>query len=153
MLFPEHIAGEDAEESYGFIVDYQREPNDILETKDYYVDLLEHRDSSVATLYVILGYDNFTGGNVFFRADDPGEFGQNSKGTGDIVTTPGVAMLHKGQHRHTPIPITSGRRVGMVIWLMGRGEYLRSVSYLPNEQLRGSDRWRRSMFYLSHDLG
>ena len=80
MTFSEHIAGEDAEENYSFIVDYQRDPNDILHEKEFDIDLKEHRDSSVATLNVCLGYDNFAGGNVSFRADEPGGFGQDSKG-------------------------------------------------------------------------
>ena len=61
MLYPEHIAGKDAEENYAFIVDYQKDPEDVLDEKDFDIDLKEHRDSSVATLNVCLGYDNFTG--------------------------------------------------------------------------------------------
>ena len=144
MIFPEHIAGEDAEENYSFIVDYQRDPNDILEEKDFDVDLKEHRDSSVATLNVCLGYDNFTGGNVSFRADDPGGFGQDSKGTGDIVMEPGLAVIHKGQHRHAALPITSGRRVNLIVWLMGKGGYVRVKPYPVEEQLTSKERWGRS---------
>ena len=33
-------------------------------TTDFDVDLKEHKDSSIATLNVCLGYDNFTGGNL-----------------------------------------------------------------------------------------
>ena len=148
MLFPEHIAGEDAEENYAFIVDYQRTPNDDANEKDFDIDLKEHRDSSVATLNVCLGYDNFTGGNVSFRADDLEGFGQNSKGTGDIVMKPGLAMLHKGQHRHAALPITNGRRVNLIIWLMGRGGYVRIMPYVTEQQLTVKERWSQ----ISRDL-
>ena len=144
MIFPEHISGEDAEESYAFIVDYQRHPDDILTENDFDIDLKEHRDSSVATLNVCLGYDNFTGGNISFRADDPGGHGQNSRGTGDIEMKPGLAMLHKGQHRHAAMPITKGRRVNLVVWLMGKGGYVRVMPYSPKEQLTSKDRWGRA---------
>ena len=144
MLYPEHISGEDAEENYAFIVDYQKDPDDDLDEKDFDIDLKEHRDSSVATLNVCLGYDNFTGGNVSFRADEPGGFGQNSRGTGEIAMTPGLAMLHKGQHRHAALPITNGRRVNLIIWLMGKGGYVRVMPYKSaEEQLTGRDRWGR----------
>ena len=141
MLFPEHISGEDAEESYTFIVDYQRNANDVLDETEFDIDLKEHRDSSVATLNVCLGYDNFTGGNVSFRADDVGGFGQNSKGTGDIVMRPGLAVLHKGQHRHAALPIKSGRRVNLIVWLMGKGGYVRIQPHLPQEQTTAHARW------------
>ena len=143
MIFPEHIAHEDAEENYAFIVDYQRDPSDILEEKDFDIDLKEHRDSSIATLNVCLGYGNFTGGNIHFRADDHGGFGQNSKGTGEVVMSPGLAMLHKGQHRHAAMPITGGRRVNLIVWLMGKGGYVRVMPYSADEQLTGVERWNR----------
>ena len=143
MLYPEHISGEDAEEHYTFIVDYQKDPDDVSDEHDFDIDLKEHRDSSVATLNACLGYENFTGGDVLFRADDAGGFGQNSKGTGSIKMRPGLAVLHKGQHRHAALPLKSGRRVNLIVWLMGKGGYVRVQPYLPQEQLTAYDRWSR----------
>ena len=97
----------------------------------------------MATLNVCLGYDNFTGGNISFRADDSAGHGQNSRGTGDIEMKPGIAMIHKGQHRHAAMPITKGRRVNLIVWLMGKGGYVRVMPYSPKEQLTSKDRWGR----------
>ena len=144
MLYPENIGAGDAEEHYSFIVDYQRNPGDApLQESDFDIDLKEHRDSSVATLNVCLGYDNFTGGNVFFRADEVsgGGLGQMAKGTGSIEMHPGLAVLHKGQHRHSALPITGGRRVNLIVWLMGKGSFVIIKPYLPHEQLTVYDRW------------
>ena len=142
MVYPEYIAGEDAAEGYSFIVDYQKETKDA--SNNFDIDLKEHRDSSVATLNVCLGYDNFTGGNVVFRADEDGMFGQNSKGTGVIVMRPGLAVIHKGQHRHAAEPIQGGRRVNLIMWLMGKDSFVRVMPYSPEEHLTAKERWSRA---------
>ena len=144
MLYPEHISGEDAEENYAFIVDYQKDADDALDETDFDIDLKEHRDSSVATLNVCLGYDNFTGGNVVFRAGEDEMFGQNSKGTGVIGMRPGTAVIHKGQHRHAAEPIKAGRRVNLIMWLMGKDSFVRVMPYSPEERLTANERWSRA---------
>jgi len=141
MIFPEHISSNDAAESYSFIVDYQKELDE--SSTEFDVDLKEHRDSSVATLNVCLGYDNFTGGNIAFREDEIGVIGQNSKGTGEVSMKPGLALIHKGQHRHAALPLESGRRVNLIIWLMGEDGYVRVAPHPVHDQLAARDRWQK----------
>jgi len=146
MLFPDYISHEDACENYSFIVDYEKDP-----TKDTDVDLKEHRDSSIATLNVCLGYDNFTGGNLLFRADEKNPMCQchcshaydSSKGEGIVAMRPGLSILHKGQHRHGALPITGGRRANLIVWMMGRGGYVNTQRYPPAERMTARDRWSK----------
>ncbi|XP_075254340.1 2-oxoglutarate and iron-dependent oxygenase domain-containing protein 2-like [Convolutriloba macropyga] len=146
MLYPNFISHEDASDNYAFIVDYQKnaDPGDgkQVPTTDFDVDLKEHKDSSIATLNVCLGYDNFTGGNLVFIADEDADYAYDaSKGSGEIKMTPGLSILHKGQHKHGALPITGGRRVNLIVWLMGKGGYVRITPYPLYQQMNSRDRW------------
>merc|ERR1719493_95920 len=152
MLYPEYISRDDASDNYAFVVDYQKADSrtNTEETEpDFDVDLKEHRDSSIATLNVCLGYDNFTGGNLLFRADEKNPMCQchcshaydSSKGEGIVAMRPGLSILHKGQHRHGALPITGGRRANLIVWMMGRGGYVNTQRYPPGERMTARDRW------------
>ena len=141
MIYPEYIARGDTCDNYPFTVDYRKDAS-----KDFDVDLKRHRDSSLATLNVCLGY-KFTDGNLKFWGDNQTHCCPNcqsyddSKGDGEIKMTPGLSILHKGGHMHAALPITSGHRVNLILWMYGEGGYVRNGKYPPSLQTTALDRW------------
>ncbi|XP_063729486.1 2-oxoglutarate and iron-dependent oxygenase domain-containing protein 2-like [Symsagittifera roscoffensis] len=136
MLYPEYIALGDTCDNYPFTVDYRKDPS-----KDFDVDMKHHRDSSLATLNVCLGY-KFTAGNLQFWGDDPDSLPyDDSKGEGEMKMTPGLSLLHKGGHMHAALPITSGHRVNLIMWMYGEGGYVRSGKCPPTLQTTALGRW------------
>ena len=122
-LFPAHIGAEDTAEHYAFSVRYAQGED---------LALAEHRDASVATLNVCLGKD-FTGGDLEFVGED----GERHR----VAFTPGMALIHLGAHRHQALPLESGERTNMIIWLHGEGGVVRVAPYSTGEQLTAESRW------------
>ena len=54
---------------------------------------------------------------------------------------PGVAVLHKGGHRHAALPLESGQRTNLVLWLFGEDGYVRAAQYPPSQQHGPALRW------------
>lgn len=103
-LFPE-IVGYDSQ-TFGFTIRY--EP-----TGDTSIRM--HTDGSSVTLNINMNlpHESFTGSEVDFHNPETG-------GTNRISFKPGVAMLHRGSTAHAALPITSGTRTNMVLWLLGK---------------------------------
>ena len=54
---------------------------------------------------------------------------------------PGMTVFHLGAHRHAALPIESGTRTNLVIWLHGVGGYVRVAPYQLFEQHTVRERW------------
>jgi hypothetical protein len=135
LFFPAWIGENDAIEKYSFVVQYEQGGD---------TDLAEHGDASVATLNLCLGDAGFEGGALAFRDDYttyPPPKITNSSPWHQIDFRPGMAVLHKGQHKHTALPLTSGRRLNMVLWLMGKWGGVRVAPYKESERLSMEARW------------
>ncbi len=79
-----------------------------------------HVDDSAVTLNVCLGTE-FTGGQLYFGG---------IRCAAHVGSTPpkddeeiyldhqiGTACIHLGNHRHRALPITSGRRLNLILWV------------------------------------
>jgi hypothetical protein len=143
MLLPDTIGPGDAAEQYTFSVRY---------TVGEDVALPHHADASVATLNLCLGRGNWSGGTLRFFGDGQAHWGRRfgDKGSrriddrtqiGDVNFTAGLALLHRGQHKHQALDLLGGIRTNLIIWLMGDGGYVRVAPYPPDEQLTATQRW------------
>jgi len=54
---------------------------------------------------------------------------------------PGDGVLHLGGQYHAALPIDSGERVNMIVWLHGKYEVVRVAPYAELEQLSAQQRW------------
>lgn len=90
-----------------FIVQYK-------ENED--LDLSYHFDNAEVTLNVALsGEGTYTGGDLYFgamRTED--ELKKNHK---KFTHVPYRGLIHRGQHKHGALPITSGARYNLIIWM------------------------------------
>lgn len=109
-LWPEWVAAEDCDETYGFVVRYRLGED---------VDLAEHADTSNVTLNACLGRE-FAGGDLYFK-------GVRFTGSAEdkeerlVGHSKGSALLHLGGHFHGVHPLTAGERSNLVLW--GTGQY------------------------------
>ena len=81
-------------------------------------DLSFHVDQSDVTLNVCLGR-KFEGGGLYFRGVRCGMHTNTPTADEEEVTyshRPGVAILHRGHHRHGAHKITSGERHNLILW-------------------------------------
>lgn len=140
MLFPELVGATDADEHYAFTVRYEVGGD---------TELAKHGDASVVTLNLCLGRPGWRGGQLrFFESGGSGltalPRGNESAGPGDIEFLPGMAVMHRGQHKHQALPLHEGERTNVIIWLMGRHGVVRVAPYPPHEQLTSLQRWAAS---------
>lgn len=148
MFFPEYIGSEtDDESSYAFTVHYQYkdDSDELSEAKNMTnarkkrdVQLKEHSDASVVTININLNLpeeeDDYDGSQLLFM--DDGE-------RHNLEFQPGMAVIHRGLHRHQALPIQKGERHQLIIWLFGTDGYVRVVPYEPNEQMAVTKRWSK----------
>lgn len=139
-IFPELVGAEDAEDHYAFTVRYEAGGD---------TELAKHADASVATLNLCLGRPGWEGGALrFFESGGSGIYAlpkkNDSAGAGDVQFQPGLAVLHRGQHKHQALPLLSGMRTNVIVWLFGRDGVVRAAPYAPHEQLGAWQRWGRS---------
>ncbi|KAM3936889.1 2-oxoglutarate and iron-dependent oxygenase domain-containing protein 2 [Leptodactylus fuscus] len=78
------------------------------------LDLSCHYDNSEVTLNVSLGKE-FTDGNLYFS--DMREVPSNERRYIEVEHTIGHGILHRGQQVHGALPITSGERWNLIIWM------------------------------------
>ncbi|XP_075033795.1 2-oxoglutarate and iron-dependent oxygenase domain-containing protein 2 isoform X1 [Mixophyes fleayi] len=78
------------------------------------LDLSCHYDNSEVTLNVSLGKE-FTEGNLYFS--DMREVPSNERTYTEVEHIIGQGILHRGQHVHGALPITSGERWNLIIWM------------------------------------
>ena len=103
-------------------------------------ELSFHVDSSDVTLNVCLGRA-FEGGGLFFRGVRCRAHQQTGAAPAEQVSfahRTGVALLHRGHHRHGAHPITSGARHNLILWC--RGDPARS-SEGANHRSRPCEKW------------
>ena len=151
MLYPTLIGHGDADEHYGFAVRYKRGED---------VSLAEHTDASVLTLNANLGYRGFSGGAVAFgglrflkgpeeaeaaravEAHSAAADSSAAEATVDFAQfEPGEAILHLGSHYHSALPIDSGERANLIVWLMGRHDVVRVAPHEEADRLSAAQRW------------
>ena len=86
--------------------------------RDRKLDL--HVDDSAVTLNVCLGTE-FTDGQLYFGGIRCSSHTSSTKPRDDeeiyLKHQVGTACLHLGAHRHRALPITSGRRLNLVLWV------------------------------------
>jgi hypothetical protein len=128
-LFPRNVAMSDLSELHSFVVKYEPGQD---------VQLNEHADASTVTVNICLEPD----------LASPLYFQQAIHGDTDVMLvqqhvshdTPGMAMIHLGQHRHGVSPV-SGRRSNLVIWLYGEYGYVRVSDYSEEEAIVNRREW------------
>eukprot|EP00980_Cylindrotheca_fusiformis_P002830 scaffold672_cov126-Cylindrotheca_fusiformis.AAC.31 len=139
MFFPEYISSqEDDEMSYAFTIHYKQPDgaqklgnNTVTDVK-----LKEHSDASVVTMNINLNFpeEQYSGAQLLFL-DEP------SQKRHPLRMEPGMAVVHRGLHRHQALPIGEGERHQLVVWLMGRGGYVRFVPYEEKDLMSVQERW------------
>jgi len=137
-IFPEYTsrAGNDMSNSFAFTIRYKHGED---------LHLSAHRDASVATLNLCLGRKSFDGSQLSFKPFQsiyglPQEV-EHEKDR-QMRFTPGLAVIHRGQHQHEALPLSSGERINLVVWLFGEHGDVRVAPYPESEQLTPADRWR-----------
>lgn len=139
MLFPDVVGPTDLEEHHAFTVKYETGGD---------TELAKHGDASVVTFNLCLGEVGHRGGALRFLADSTPGVGQAPSplsaggGSGDVAFDTGLLLVHKGQHKHQALPLSGGRRVNLVVWLMGRGGYVRVAPYPAADRLTAHQRWQ-----------
>ncbi|XP_068100409.1 2-oxoglutarate and iron-dependent oxygenase domain-containing protein 2 isoform X2 [Hyperolius riggenbachi] len=104
LLFPDW-GGSCLDSHKAFVVQYSLD-------KD--MDLSCHYDNSEVTVNVSLGKE-FTDGNLYFS--DMREVPANERRYTEVEHMPGQGILHRGQQMHGALPITSGERWNLIIWM------------------------------------
>eukprot|EP00550_Attheya_septentrionalis_P002466 CAMPEP_0198284092 /NCGR_PEP_ID=MMETSP1449-20131203/3608_1 /TAXON_ID=420275 /ORGANISM="Attheya septentrionalis, Strain CCMP2084" /LENGTH=355 /DNA_ID=CAMNT_0043981007 /DNA_START=2322 /DNA_END=3389 /DNA_ORIENTATION=- len=136
-LFPESAILSDLVESYAFVVRYA-------DGED--LDLAVHRDSSVITLNVCLG-ETFEGGNLGFESWDERDqfrYSHTLPPRNETVSfEPGMTILHRGAQMHEALPLKSGKRVNLIIWIHGKDGHVRYAPYEKDEQEHYSVAWTK----------
>ena len=134
LLYPWLISRGDADEHYGFLVRYKPGED---------VSLAEHADASVLTLNANLG-GGFTGGSLAFRGTrwvDPKPQAVPQALLHFSEFRQGEAILHLGGQYHAALPIESGERANLVVWLYGKHEVVRFAPHDEADRLDAQARW------------
>ena len=123
----------DASEYFAFTIQYNVSGGD--------TSLAEHRDASVATLNLNLNtpeeFEGLAGSQLYFVVD-AGDGGVKRT----VALKPGGALLHRGSLRHAATPLTGwGLRHNLIIWLFGKGGYVRAAEYAEADRLTAAERW------------
>ncbi|XP_039580379.1 2-oxoglutarate and iron-dependent oxygenase domain-containing protein 2-like isoform X3 [Passer montanus] len=104
LLYPE-LGGACLDSHKAFVVKYSLHED---------LDLSSHYDNAEVTLNVCLGKE-FTEGNLYF-----GEFNQDAVPVPRYIEVQhlrGRGLLHRGGQMHGALPIASGQRWNLVLWL------------------------------------
>lgn len=83
------------------------------------LDLSYHYDNAEVTLNVCLGKD-FTEGNLYFG--DMRQVPLSETECTEVVHRVADGLLHRGQHMHGALPISSGQRWNLIIWMRASQE-------------------------------
>jgi hypothetical protein len=155
MFFKDYIGSDqDDGTQYAFTVHYQTPPptgannnthnrtTTTTTTTFSDIKLKEHSDASAITVNINLNLPNNTdevyeGSSLVFVDKDTGER--------HVLPPmePGMAVIHRGLHRHQALPIEKGQRYQLIVWLFGRDGYVRFVPYEPDEQMTVKERWSK----------
>jgi len=135
-IFPKTARKGDLSHHHAFVVHYK-------EGEDLDLDI--HADASCITLNLCLGR-TFTGGDLAFEEYVPG-FSYSNTSVIDrkrIRFKQGMAILHRGQHRHEALMLEHGERVNLVLWLFGEDGYVRITDY--DEALSRDEIWNMEKY-------
>ncbi|GAA6226615.1 2-oxoglutarate and iron-dependent oxygenase domain-containing protein 2 [Lates japonicus] len=83
------------------------------------LDLSYHYDNAEVTLNVSLGKD-FTEGNLYFG--DMRQVPLSETECSEVEHSVTEGLLHRGQHMHGALPISSGQRWNLIIWMRASQE-------------------------------
>ncbi|KAJ9451439.1 hypothetical protein DIPPA_52099 [Diplonema papillatum] len=135
-LYPAFVGATDIVEQYTFTIRYS-EGGDL--------SLSPHTDASAVTLNLCLGTE-FSGGAISFYGE-PGmsatDKSTNLPNPSIIESKLGVALIHRGLHKHSASPLVHGERYNMVMWLTAKDGYVRVAPYEASEQTTQEDRWSK----------
>ncbi|XP_070820221.1 2-oxoglutarate and iron-dependent oxygenase domain-containing protein 2 [Chaetodon trifascialis] len=109
LLFPD-CGGRCLDSHKAFVVKYDMEED---------LDLSYHYDNAEVTLNVSLGKD-FTEGNLYFG--DMKQVPLNETECSEVEHRVTEGLLHRGQHMHGALPISSGQRWNLIIWMRASQE-------------------------------
>ncbi|NXK94921.1 OGFD2 protein, partial [Formicarius rufipectus] len=104
LLYPD-LGGASLDSHKAFVVKYSLQED---------LDLSSHYDNAEVTLNVSLGKD-FTEGNLYF-----GDFNQDPTPVPKYVEVEhvgGQGLLHRGEQIHGALPIASGERWNLIMWM------------------------------------
>jgi len=124
LLFPEFIREGDDASSYAFTIQYAAQKRD----RSGDLKLEEHSDASVVTMNINLNLPSdgsIEGSSLVFQDPDPATKKRHYLN----MTTPGMAVIHRGFQRHQALPILSGQRAQLIIWLFAENGYVRIAPY------------------------
>ncbi|XP_062619251.1 2-oxoglutarate and iron-dependent oxygenase domain-containing protein 2-like isoform X1 [Saccostrea cucullata] len=107
LLYPD-VGGASLDSHKAFVVTYKLGED---------TDLNYHYDNAEVTLNVSMGKE-FSGGELYFGdLFEPHKAPSQSVKYAEYSHRPTIALLHRGQHRHGALPITSGERYNLIIWM------------------------------------
>lgn len=128
IVFPIRVAVEDIATEYAFVVRYHPDSD---------VNLAEHADASAITINVCL-QPSIENSPLYFKSvREIGEPSVDVAPTNVTLDTPGMAVIHLGQHLHGVSNVTSTRS-NMVVWLMGHHGYVRVAPY-EEDEIKGNE--------------
>ncbi|XP_053725758.1 2-oxoglutarate and iron-dependent oxygenase domain-containing protein 2 isoform X1 [Synchiropus splendidus] len=104
LLYPD-CGGRSLDSHKAFVVKYDMDED---------VDLSYHYDNAEVTLNVSLGRD-FTEGNLYFG--DMRQVPLSDTECCEVSHRATEGLLHRGQHMHGALPISSGQRWNLIIWM------------------------------------
>ena len=70
---------------------------------------------------------------------------RNASETHQVDFKAGHAIIHKGSMRHSALPIESGERLNLIVWLFGENGDVRVTPYDESEQMKPAERWAGSI--------
>lgn len=131
-LFNDAVGRLDDTDYFAFTIRYNAEED---------MELKEHRDASVVTLNINLNLpeENYDGSSLYLLDEDGNGAGERHS----IRFEPGMMLIHRGSVRHAALPISSGTRHNMIIWLFGEDGHVRVAPYHEENRLTVDERWGR----------
>jgi hypothetical protein len=156
-FFKQYIRSDaDDGESYAFTIRYRADED---------VRLKEHTDASLYTININLNSDDdmdnkddgaakvsssYDGSSVYFVTEDDDDDETDEETRANMTTrrrttvtfAPGSAVMHRGQIRHGTMPLTSGERTNLVIWVYGEHGYVRVQPYDDDDGDDAGILWR-----------
>ena len=131
LFFPEYIQASEDSESFAFSIQYQAGGDQ---------SIRQHTDASSLTLNINLnipdGGEDWSGSSLYFVEPETGKRNY-------VDFAPGVAIMHRGMTAHAALPITSGERSNLVLWLYGKDQRMRYTPYGPDDRMTPQERWTK----------
>ena len=142
-FFNDTVGTEDDKEHFAFTIRYNAEED---------MELKEHRDASVVTLNINLNLpeESYDGSSLYLLDEE--DIGSDGTGTRHFLEfEPGTLLIHRGSVRHAALPIRSGSRQNLIIWLFGEDGQVRVAPYNEKDRLTVEQRWGKEMENNDHD--